>query len=72
VQHKLGQASGEGSALLRDNEAKLRQSSSSVRVLRADAGLAEARVSALREAVGEAEGNLGRMKLSEVLENEAT
>ncbi|KAJ1401503.1 hypothetical protein B484DRAFT_437798, partial [Ochromonadaceae sp. CCMP2298] len=70
VQGKLGYASEDGLALLRENQALLRGRGSAVRVLRSDAGLAEARVQALREAVGEAEGNLGRMRLSEVLENE--
>eukprot|EP01032_Pedospumella_encystans_P007766 gene7766-9274_t len=70
VQSKLGEVSKDGAALIAENEALIRSRGSTVRVLRSNAGLAEARVAALKEVISDFEQETQRMQLSEVLEED--
>ena len=70
VRSKLSEASIEGDELIAENERLLRSRTSTVRVLRSEVGMAEARVDALYGIVGEKREELGKMHLSEMLHSD--
>jgi len=70
VQRRLDDFMQDGAALASEGEGSLRQKASHLRLLRTDAGLAEARVAELRRIVLERKQQLGYAEVSKVLEGE--
>jgi len=70
VQRRLDEFVQDGAAIVSAEESAMRQRASELRVLRTDAGTAEARVAELRRIVLDRRQQLGRAEVSKVLEGE--